>query len=318
MKKNILLLIFFTFIVFAANSQMRFAEKSQDVLFNVQTTSYSNGVTRWDVTVDSNDNQYDSIVAIEYNLDGLLFKNPVRKSVNPKNNFLLTTFHTVESNIEAVVHFKNGDVSKTKVLLSINSQSTLQINNTAKQIKSGLWEWEAFLTGNAQEINNVDYIIYQLHPTFKEPYQKIDKRGDLNKAFALSAKGWGIFILKATVYFKDGKTISLRHVLKFNTIKVDVFYLESTQSTSHTSAEKIAQIISNNSDFKASPRLLTDIINAGEGYRLSENQIRYNILENDYVTTIIKMLSKEGVNSTFKKNLISYDTPEYISIFIVR
>lgn len=75
------------------------------------------------------------------------------------------------------------------------------------------WEWTAFIEADDEtELINIDYVEYRLHPSFKEPIVWIKKR---EGGFPLTREGWGTFLLRAKVLFKDKskKSISLEHLI---------------------------------------------------------------------------------------------------------
>lgn len=88
---------------------------------------------------------------------------------------------------------------------------TLRIRNDWKYEFEDWWKWGAFLDDSGTgDLEKVDYVEYILHPTFKNPVRKITDRGS---GFRLSTSGWGVFLLRAIVHFKDGSTRNLSHSL---------------------------------------------------------------------------------------------------------
>jgi len=93
----------------------------------------------------------------------------------------------------------------------------LRLTNTSQHIgKSGdtdWWEWAAYLGGDERELDEVAYVEYHLHPSFPNPIRRVKKRKD---GFLLTAKGWGVFELRAKVVFNsDKKPRILKHSLEF-------------------------------------------------------------------------------------------------------
>lgn len=291
---------------------------SQEIAFKVVSAQYPNGVIKWDISADNENTNFKDIKKVVYNLDGLLFSEPIRETGNNENNFLLTLFGSSESDADAEVYYKNGSITKTKIKLTVTDKTNLKLKNTAREIKEGYWEWEAFISGPPSELMNIDHVDYQMHSSFRNPYRQIKQMGNSNKSFVLKAKGWGVFNLNAKVYFKDGKSISLQHVLQFNKIKVDVFYLASTAATTKPIAETIARVIETDNRFITRVREISDKKNAEPGYKIENNQMRYEILEEDYANDILEMLKKENSATSIEKSLIKFNTTEYISIFIVK
>lgn len=74
------------------------------------------------------------------------------------------------------------------------------------------WEWEAFIDDNGSgELSNINYVEYILHPTYSFPVQKITNP---QGGFILKGNGgYGMFELKAFVFFNNGKMLKLTHDL---------------------------------------------------------------------------------------------------------
>jgi len=291
---------------------------SQEMSIKVTPLESSNGSIQWNISADHENINFKNIKRIIYNLDGLLFSNPIQETENSNNNYLISVFSSKESNADAEVYYNDGSVSKVKFKLALKSNVSLMIKNNAKLIKQGQWEWEAFITGNHEEIMNIDHVAYQLNSGFKDPYRQVSRIGNINKPFMINAKGWGIFNLKAKVYFKDGKTATLEHVLQFNKIKVVVFYLASTETLTKPIAQEIAKAIGKDDRFITQVKPISDKTSKATGYDLERNEIRYEKLEEGYVNDIISLLKKENITNPIEKNIITYNSPEYLSIFIIK
>jgi len=77
------------------------------------------------------------------------------------------------------------------------------------------WSWTAFIDGPEDELDDVAYVEYHLHPSFPDPVRRVyDREG----GFALETKGWGTFELVAKVAFKDTskKSVLLKHNVRFD------------------------------------------------------------------------------------------------------
>jgi len=72
------------------------------------------------------------------------------------------------------------------------------------------WEWSVWVDGPEDELNQVQYVEYTLHPTFPNPVRKLTNR---DEKFKLSTSGWGTFRIYAKVVAMDGSTLSLQHDL---------------------------------------------------------------------------------------------------------
>jgi transcription initiation factor IIF auxiliary subunit len=93
----------------------------------------------------------------------------------------------------------------------------IEILETAKlvpQIAPGpqLYEWSVEIDVPQEILDQIDYVVYELHQTFTEPIQVVRSR---DTRFRLTRIGWGIFTIPITVHFKDGSTGQLSHDLTF-------------------------------------------------------------------------------------------------------
>jgi len=74
------------------------------------------------------------------------------------------------------------------------------------------FEW--FITIHATDdiLDQIDYVQYDLHPTFVNPERIIRDR---KSRFLLRFVGWGTFEIPVHIHFKDGSTLSTSHDLQF-------------------------------------------------------------------------------------------------------
>lgn len=73
------------------------------------------------------------------------------------------------------------------------------------------WKWSVWVDGPEQELDEIKYVEYTLHPTFSKPVRKIDDR---SSKFRLETAGWGVFTIYAKVVHKDGGKTLLEHDLE--------------------------------------------------------------------------------------------------------
>ena len=96
---------------------------------------------------------------------------------------------------------------------------TISFNNYAKkigcrEIEGSKQDWfsiQVFVEGSDDELDNIDYVEYELHPSIPNPYRPV---ADRSKKFAVNFKSWGIFTVRMTVRFKDGTEKTYLHFLK--------------------------------------------------------------------------------------------------------
>lgn len=82
----------------------------------------------------------------------------------------------------------------------------VRFDNYAKlQEKRGdrpYYKWKVFVNESDPVLEQIEQVEYTLHPTFPQPHQVRENRG--NK-FALETAGWGEFTLLIAVKFNDGR-----------------------------------------------------------------------------------------------------------------
>ena len=86
---------------------------------------------------------------------------------------------------------------------------------TRRETSKKTWDWTVFIQGPEHLLDQVDYVEYTLHPSFRSPPQIVKHRGTGPYAFSLSASGWGTFNIKIRVFLKNGHVQHLSHFLRF-------------------------------------------------------------------------------------------------------
>jgi len=61
----------------------------------------------------------------------------------------------------------------------------------------------------------VDNVIYNLHPSFRNPSRKI-RRTIENPNLCLQLWTWGIFEINVTIRYKDGRIFNLKHKMSYD------------------------------------------------------------------------------------------------------
>lgn len=89
----------------------------------------------------------------------------------------------------------------------------IRAGNTAKYVGDGHYDWTVYIDADPDILNNIKYVQYTLHPTFKNPVRKVKKRGG-DYPFALSMNGWDEFTIGVKVVFRDGTSTSFDYELK--------------------------------------------------------------------------------------------------------
>ena len=87
----------------------------------------------------------------------------------------------------------------------------LSIHQRAEYAGDDYWNWSVWLDGPAEELDQVDHVMYVLHPTFPRPVREIRDR---STNFRLDTSGWGIFTVLAKAVHRDGRETPLKHDLE--------------------------------------------------------------------------------------------------------
>lgn len=89
----------------------------------------------------------------------------------------------------------------------------MQIRQFEEYAGRDWWKWAVWLDGSSNELNEVEYVEWRLHPTFPDPVRRATDRGT---GFRLETGGWGVFPIHAAVHLKDGTTLKLKHHLQLH------------------------------------------------------------------------------------------------------
>lgn len=101
--------------------------------------------------------------------------------------------------------------------------------------------------------------------------------------------------------------------------RIDVFYLDDIPGEAKPRADKVVSLLQEKyPKYTIRLRLLPKEVNAQSGYRIDANQIRYEKSESQIANEVIKLISVEKIftHETPALKVISYKTPNYISIFV--
>jgi transcription initiation factor IIF auxiliary subunit len=87
----------------------------------------------------------------------------------------------------------------------------LKIAQNYKYVEDDYWNWSAWIEGSDSELDQIESVTYNLHPTFPNPIRTIKSR---KNKFLMETAGWGTFTLYAKVKRKNGSTQRLKHELE--------------------------------------------------------------------------------------------------------
>ena len=107
---------------------------------------------------------------------------------------------------------------------------------------------------------------------------------------------------------------STQTVARFGAMSVDIFYCETAGNSTKELANRVVQL-KGGSVGRWRVRPLPASLNATEGYRISNNVIRYNPDELSVAKSLLEDAKLRG-GVEFRLQEISYPTPGYISAFV--
>ena len=111
-----------------------------------------------------------------------------------------------------------GDAQRSTKERSVKiKRDSIYTKNTSTRVNEDRWDWTVFIVGDSSTLEEIKCVEYTLHPTFPDPVRKICTKGSTSgRGFFLSASGWGTFIIKVKIMFKDGDVREFRHQLRFS------------------------------------------------------------------------------------------------------
>ena len=93
-------------------------------------------------------------------------------------------------------------------MLKVNSN--YKISQDYKYEGDDWWTWWIWIEADEIQLDEIEFVIFTLHPTFYDPVRKITDR---KSKFKLATDGWGTFTIHAKVVLKNKKEIPLKHEL---------------------------------------------------------------------------------------------------------
>ncbi len=82
---------------------------------------------------------------------------------------------------------------------------SVEIAQDSRYLGDERWEWSVWIEG---DLDQVESVVWHLHPTFPNPIREMSNR---DEQFKLTAHGWGEFELRAAIHLRDGSIQSLSH-----------------------------------------------------------------------------------------------------------
>lgn len=100
------------------------------------------------------------------------------------------------------------------IMLSSGSYSTewdIRLENSSESVGGRGYRWTVYVVAEEPVLNEIDHVVYILHPSFTEPKRIIDTP---ENNFSLSASGRGEFLITAKIVFKSGEVVPIEHWLR--------------------------------------------------------------------------------------------------------
>lgn len=86
----------------------------------------------------------------------------------------------------------------------------IQVQQRSQYQIVGWWRWSVWLEGPQEDLDQIEYVEYTLHPTFPKPVRRITNR---RTNFCLSASGWSEFTIYIDIKLKNEEILKREHRL---------------------------------------------------------------------------------------------------------
>jgi len=110
----------------------------------------------------------------------------------------------------------NGARVKPPVSVVAVVENRIAADNSVVRLGERLWQWTIFIKAPEKLLDEVQYVEYTLHPSYKDSVVTVYERATGSRAFPLTRTAWGTFRVYIKVVMRDGSTRQLSHYLKFH------------------------------------------------------------------------------------------------------
>ena len=141
----------------------------------------------------------------------------------------------------------------------------MKIHQTSKKVSDNRWKWVITLDASNDKLNTIEKVTYHLHPTFKKP---VVEKKNRSENFKIEASGWGTFVVRIEIQYKDNHVEELRHRLAFSHDKPKVFLSQSSTQTE----DALLKSIKKEADQLGWDVATADDISPGEDWESAINQ----------------------------------------------
>jgi len=212
----------FYFIIFITFSPTLYA---QNLRIESTATPSDARLLDWTVSIAGDEAIIASISYVEYSLPPSN-ADAVKRVADRDTRFACSFRGEIDSTVAAKVVYTTGKsdtivhnliIEDTKVEPAPGKYGEITTRNSATYAAKDRWNWTVFIEADDETLNQIECVVYILHPTFPDPVQKVCNQGSASgKGFLLNANGWGTFTVKIKVIFKAGEARNLQHDLRFS------------------------------------------------------------------------------------------------------
>ena len=93
----------------------------------------------------------------------------------------------------------------------MNPEIKYKIVQGSDYVQEDWWKWWEFIECAEKDLDEIEWVLYKLHPTFNPP---VIRSTDRSTRFKMETEGWGVFTIYATIHLKNGEKIDCQHELE--------------------------------------------------------------------------------------------------------
>ncbi len=112
---------------------------------------------------------------------------------------------------QIVVAAKESSAAVTR----LRGVNTAYPNGDQDRTGRDIFSWTISLDGCDKRLAQVDHVVYRLHPTFQPNVFEVKRKSIDDDKFPFTATGWGKFLVKIDVVFRDGSAEKVEHWLQW-------------------------------------------------------------------------------------------------------
>lgn len=118
-----------------------------------------------------------------------------------------TTLQEVRAEVATLVN--QSEISKDQARSSLKvDPKAIRLRHSSVQDGDKYWKVKVWLDAPAEFLAEVEKVIYERHPTFKDRYKEV-----LSSPYLDSFRCWGEFTIRAEIRLRDGQTLRRQRYL---------------------------------------------------------------------------------------------------------